>query len=115
MRRRFNEGKYQERIKNNEFKVERRIGKPEDDAIRDFGDIISIGTYCFDAEGNEVVYAHHYESPYGDVLYRDKQTGAVYRDGKIDPKRILEGGVQYHLERPKKRPGDNGEYEIRNG
>ena len=98
MRKLFNEGNYQERIKKGEFRIVRKQHKPEPSALRDFGDIVSIGTYCFDDEGFEIVYTHHYESPNGDVLYRDKQTGTVYLNGRMDPKRMLHNGIQYHLE-----------------
>ena len=103
MQKLFNEGKYQERIEKGEFRVERKTYTPKEDVLQDFGDVISVGTYAFDGDGNEVVYAHHYESPKGEVLYRNKQTGAIYRDGKMDPKRILKDGVQYHLQRPTKK------------
>src|SRR5262249_48842511 len=104
MRKRFNEGNYQQRIKAHEFfRIERKISKPRPEILKDFGQTtISVGTYCFDEHGNEIVYTHHYESPDGEVLYIDKGTGIVHKDGKMDPKRIFEDGTQYHLERPEK-------------
>ena len=107
MQKRFNEGKYQERLKSGEFRIERTLHKPEEDILRDFGDVISVGTFCFDDDNNEVFYSHHYESPSGHVLYRDKEHGTVYLDGRMDPKRILENGVQYHLPTKKKPPVTN--------
>jgi hypothetical protein len=98
MQKLFNDGNYQESIKNGSFfRIERKIFKPKAGVLQDIGDVISVGTYCFDEHGQEVVYTHHYESPYGQVVYRDKITGAVYSDGRMDPKRILKDGVQYHL------------------
>jgi hypothetical protein len=74
------------------------------DILRDFGDVNTVATFCFDENGDEIFYAHHYESPSGRVLYREKKGApAIYLDGKMDPKRLFEGGVQYHLERGSKK------------
>ena len=90
-------------MNNGEFRIERKIGIPQPDKLHDFGDIMTVGTFCFDEDGKEVFYAHHFQCPYGRALYvetpkKDKKPWAVYFVGaRIDPKRILEGGIQYRL------------------
>src|SRR5688572_3834517 len=96
----FNKAKYQQRIENNEYhRIDTRRGtKPEEDVLRDIGDVVSVGTFCFDENGNELLYTHHYESPNGHKVHRDKSNGAIMLTGtRMEPKRMVHEGVRYHL------------------
>jgi hypothetical protein len=102
MRRRFNEGKYYERMKTGEFKAVRvRTGTPEPDVLKKYGqNTISVSVWDRDQDGKDIVRVHQYESPNGDILY--VKDGIVHTDGRPDPKELFEDGVLYHQEKKKK-------------
>ena len=95
----FNWGGYYERMQRGDFNLKLRKRLAPAPIQQDFGQgTLTVKTSCRDKETNlEVTRTHHYESPAGEVLRRDKTTGGVYTDGRVDPKRLYHNGVLYHL------------------
>ncbi len=102
MRERFNRGDYYNRMKNGEFTaVKTRIGKPRDEILHEYGpDTLSASVSYRNQNGDEIVRVHQYESPNGEILYKD-ENGVLRKDGLPDPKVLFEDGILYHL--PQKR------------
>lgn len=94
MRRRFNEGKYYERMKAGEFKPVIVRAKPaEPEILEDYGpETVSVSIWYRDQEDNDIVRVHQYQSPNGEILYRDEH-GVLRTDGKPDPKELFEDGI----------------------
>lgn len=90
MRRRFNEGKYWERMKAGEFlPVLIRRGTPQRDVLEKWPEARSEYWSWRDGDGFEVARVHQYALP----------NGTIVASGRPDPKRLFEDGVVYHLEK----------------
>ncbi len=103
MRGRFNRGDYYNRMKNGEFTgVRVRVGRPRDEILSEYGhDTLSVSVSYRNQNGDEIARVHQYESPQGEILYKD-ENGELHRDGLPDPKVLFEDGVLYHLpQKPK--------------
>lgn len=93
MQRRFNEGKYWERLKQGEYiSVTRESRHPALSLAREPFCTQSQMVSYLDKEGNEVARVHQY-------LRTDGTIGA---SGKPDPKRLFEDGTLYRLEKGQK-------------
>jgi hypothetical protein len=81
-----------------------RNGTPKPDILNDYGsDTRSLAIAYLDEHGQTVAEVHQYVSPDGKILYLDKDTNEVRRDGLPDPKVLVENSVLYRLESPKKK------------
>jgi hypothetical protein len=94
MQRRFNEGKHWEKLRQGEYRalVQETRHPALTLANEPFCTESQIVSYV-DRQGNEVARVHQY-------LRTDGTIGA---SGKPDPKRLLEGGILYRLEKTSKK------------
>ena len=107
MRRRFNEGRYFERMKAGEFTPVKRKFTPRQEILEAYGpDTLSFSVSYLDANGDEVVRVHQYESPNGDILYISKEDGTLRTNGLPDPKALYENGIHYRIQKEPKRQAD---------
>ena len=96
MQRRFNEGKYWERMQQGEF-IEKIVdfhpntSYPE--VIQRHPGAQSVTTHYLDHNGNLIAELHYFRMP----------DGSVIPDKRPDPKLLREDGVQYHREKEKAR------------
>ena len=94
MQKRFNEGKHWERLQQGEYRaVVRESRHPALPLANEPFCTQSQMVSYLDSDGNEVARVHQY-------LRTDGTIGA---SGKPDPKRLLDGGILYYLEKSKKR------------
>jgi hypothetical protein len=94
MRRRFNEGRYWERMKAGEF-TEHLIDthEPQPGIRERHPDAISVRTRYRDSNGNDIVEVHYYRLP----------DGSIIPGKRPDPKLLFEDGVMYHKEKARDR------------
>lgn len=94
MRRRFNDGKYWERVKNGELRpVVLGEGTPQPEMLaKEPPGTVSQSLSYRDQNNDEIARVHQY-------LRTDGTVGA---SGLPDPKRLFEGGVLYRIEKKQK-------------
>ena len=96
----FNWGGYYERAIQGEFILD-QTRKPASEKYRKlFGsETLTVRTEAFEKiTRNKIFKTHHFESPNGDMLHRNRLTGVVTPTGQMDPKRVFFAGVLYHLD-----------------
>jgi hypothetical protein len=94
MCKRFNEGKYWERVKNG-LLTEHLLESRKSTLLS--CEVVEIASELLsyrDLNGNEVARVHQFRRP----------DGTLAASGKPDPKRLLEGGVLYRLEKKPNHP-----------
>jgi hypothetical protein len=97
MRRRFNKGKYWERLRSAELEEHSIIYHPNTiypEVIQRHPGAVSVTTrYRVCATGQDVAEVHYFRMP----------DGSVIPGKRPDPKLLFEDGVWYHQEKPKQR------------
>ncbi len=91
MRRRFNEGRYWERMQAGEF-TEHLISttrQPQPGIRERHPDAVSVKTRYRDSSQNDIVEVHYYRLP----------DGSIIPGHRPDPKMLFEDGVMYHKEK----------------
>ncbi len=95
MRRRFNEGRYWERVVSGELRTEEWDSRhPALTLANEPYCTRSLMLAYFDQDGNEVARVHQYLRP----------DGTIGASGRPDPKRLLDGGILYRLVKARDRP-----------
>ena len=96
MQRRFNEGKYWDRMRAGEFVEVIKEFHPSTkypEVIDRHPGATSVTTHYFDKTGQFIAELHYFRMP----------DGSVIPDKRPDPKVLFEDGVTYHLEKKKQR------------
>jgi hypothetical protein len=96
MQRRFNEGRYWERMQEGEFievVTEYHPNTAYPEVLERYPDAQSVTTHYFDRGGNFIAELHYFRMP----------DGAVIPGKRPDPKLLFEDGVIYHQEKKKAR------------
>jgi hypothetical protein len=95
MRKRFNDGRYWERMRRGEFQpivIHRRQPQPAVAAIHPVGTVSQMVSYR-DANNDEVARVHQYLRP----------DGTLGASGRPDPKLLFENGTVYYLAKKAKK------------
>jgi hypothetical protein len=94
MQRRFNEGRYWQRMQAGEFvEVIMDLSVPQAGILERHPDAESVKAHYRDHHGNDIVEVHYYRLP----------DGSVIPGKRPDPKLLFEDGVMYHQERAHQR------------
>jgi hypothetical protein len=92
MRRRFNDGGYWEKVQDGKWTAIPLESRISDALDQEQGQITSLMLSYRDENGDEVARVHQYE----------REDGTLAASGRPDPKRLLQDGILYRLERKPK-------------